>query len=78
MCWQKGFLLITWVTLSSQIPEWSLCQRKKKNLENHNLTGGLVFKFPVLFTALLEFILGLTKDVVKYFLSKLAKANNAV
>ena len=31
-------------------------QKKKKNLENHNLTGGLVFKFPVLFTALLEFI----------------------
>ena len=34
---------------------------QKKNLEKHNLTGGLVFKFPVLFTALLEFILGLTK-----------------
>ena len=30
-CWQKGFLLITWVTLSSQIPEWSLCQRKEKS-----------------------------------------------
>ena len=30
MCWQKGFLLITLVTLSSQIPEWSLCQRKEK------------------------------------------------
>ena len=31
MCWQKGFLLITLVTLSSQIPEWSLCQRKEKS-----------------------------------------------
>ena len=30
-----------------------LSAQKKKNLENHNLTGGLVFKFPVLFTALL-------------------------
>ena len=33
----------------------------QKNVENHYLTGGLVFKFPVLLTALLEFILGLTK-----------------
>ena len=33
----------------------------QKSLEDLNLTGGLVFKFPVLFTALEEFILGLTK-----------------
>ena len=33
----------------------------EKNLEKHNLTGGLEFKFPVLFTRGQEFILGLTK-----------------
>ena len=50
----------------------------KKNLENINLTGGLVFKFPVLFTALLDLSWASLNDVVKSFLSKLANANHAV
>ena len=47
--------------IDTRMEPLSAQKKKKKNQENLNLTGGLIFKFPVLFTALLEFIVGLTK-----------------
>ena len=61
----KGFLtdnlVDTFLKDTRMEPLSAQKKKKKKNLENLNLTGGLVFKFPVLFTALLEFTLGLNK-----------------
>ena len=67
---KKVFLLITWVTGLSRHLNLKFPHRYEndgasvseiKNLENHNLVEGLVFKFPVLFTALQESIFGNTK-----------------
>ena len=60
--WAKRFLT-TWVTLSRHLnlkfphryDSDGASVSEVKNLENHNLIEGLVFKFPVHFTARQEF-----------------------